>query len=165
MKLIATHILSSSAFLLMFSAVTSLTVTSTETALTSTVTHWVGIPCAVITPWTLSSWQHPLFLHFLREVLVGGAIGRNLAFHEQLYWPQLRFPKPLRRLRRLDLVSCPAYFSHAEGKNSQVNGLFCFCSKRHVGGAPIRLLHENDVTYCNEWRPVKAWQLKRYTRD
>ena len=58
---------------------------------------------------------------------------------------------------RLQVVSCPAYFSHAEGKNSLV--------KRHVGGAPIRLLHENDVTYCNEWRPVKAWQLKRYTRD
>ena len=45
------------------------------------------------------------------------------------------------------LVSCPAYFSHAEVKNSLVNGLFRFCSKRHVGGAPIRLLHENDVTY------------------
>ena len=27
------------------------------------------------------------------------------------------------------LVSCPAYFSHTEGKNSLVNGLFHFCSK------------------------------------
>ena len=53
-----------------------------------------------------------------------------------------------RRLPQLWLVSCPAYFSHAEGKNSLVNGLFRFCSKRHVGGAPIRLLHENDVTYA-----------------
>ena len=128
MKFIATHI-SSSAFLLkMRFSVASyiqkvyclLTVTSTETALTSTVTHWVGIPCAVITPWTLSSWQHPLFLHFLREVLVGGAIGRNLAFHEQLHWPQLRFPKPLRRLRRLDPRRSPLCSSLAVT-------LQCFC--------------------------------------
>ena len=43
------------------------------------------------------------------------------------------------------LVSCPdlffaRYFSHAEGKNSLVNCLSNFCSKRHVRGAPIRLL-------------------------
>ena len=34
-----------------------------------------------------------------------------------------------------------------------VNGLFCFCSKHHVGSALIRLLHENEITYCNKWRP------------
>ena len=38
-----------------------------------------------------------------------------------------------------------------EGKNSLVNGLLRFCSKHHVGGTPIRLLHENEVTYCNEY--------------
>ena len=32
--------------------------------------------------------------------------------------------------RPVSLVSCPAYFSHAEGKNSLVNGLFRFCSVR-----------------------------------
>ena len=58
------------------------------------------------------------------------------------------------------LVSCPVYFSHTERKNSLVNGLFCFCSKRHAGGAPIRLLHENDVTYCKN---SEATWLKRYT--
>ena len=46
------------------------------------------------------------------------------------------------------IVSCPDNFPHAEGKNSLVNCLFNFCSKRHVRGAPIRLLHANDVTYC-----------------
>lgn len=50
-------------------------------------------------------------------------------------------------------VSCPAYFLHMEGKNRLVNGLFCFCSKHHIGGSPIRLLHENEITYCNKWRP------------
>ena len=65
----------------------------------------------------------------------------------------------------LGLVSCPGYFLHTEGKNSLVNSLFRFCSKRHVSGTPIRLLHENDVTYCNKWRPKTAWRLKRYTRD
>ena len=38
-----------------------------------------------------------------------------------------------------NVVSCPDYFSHAEGKNSLANGLFNFCSKCHNGGAPIRL--------------------------
>ena len=33
-------------------------------------------------------------------------------------------------LEYIYIVSCPAYFSHAEGKNSLVNGLFCFCSVR-----------------------------------
>ena len=46
------------------------------------------------------------------------------------------------------VVSCSDYLSHTEGKNSLVNGLFRFCSKRHVGGASIRLLHANDVTYA-----------------
>ena len=45
------------------------------------------------------------------------------------------------------LVLCPDYFLHAEGKNSLVNSLFNFCSMRHDRGAPIRLLHENDVMY------------------
>ena len=44
------------------------------------------------------------------------------------------------------VVSCPDFFLHAEGKNSLVNGLFHFCSKFHVGGTPIRLLHVKDVT-------------------
>ena len=65
----------------------------------------------------------------------------------------------------LGLVSCPGYFSQTGGKNSLVNSLFRFCSKRHVSGTPIRLLHENDITYCNKWRPKTAWRLKRYTRD
>ena len=60
--------------------------------------------------------------------------------------PESPYLGEIKRMRKL--VSCPAYFSHAEGKNSLVNGLFRLCSKRHVGGAPIRLLHENDVTYC-----------------
>ena len=63
------------------------------------------------------------------------------------------------------LVSCPDYFSEAERKNSLVNCLFNFCSNRHVRGAPIRLLHVNDVTYCSIWRSKMARQLKRYAGD
>ena len=58
-----------------------------------------------------------------------------------------------------NLVSCPDYFSHAEGKNSLVNSLFNFCSVRHDRGTPIRLLHENDVTYCTKWLPKKTRRL------
>ena len=32
------------------------------------------------------------------------------------------------------------------------------------GGAPIRLLHANDVTYCNGWQPKKTRQLKQETK-
>ena len=51
----------------------------------------------------------------------------------------------------LAVVSCPDYPLHAEGKNSLVNCLFNFCSVCHDGGAPIRLLYANDVTYCDGW--------------
>ena len=63
------------------------------------------------------------------------------------------------------LVSCPAYFSHAEGKNSLVNGLFRFCSKYHIGGAPIRLLHENVTTAVNgnQWR-LGSWSVIQETK-
>ena len=60
----------------------------------------------------------------------------------------------------LEIVTCPEYFSHAEGKNSLVNCLCNFCSKRHDGGAPIRLPLVNGVTYCNKWRPKKSRRLK-----
>ena len=50
--------------------------------------------------------------------------------------------RTLARSRRLFIVSCPDYFSHAEGKNSLV--------QTHVRGAPIRLLHANDVTYATD---------------
>ena len=63
------------------------------------------------------------------------------------------------------IVSCPDYFSHAEGKNSLVNCLFNFCSKHHDRGAPIRLLHANDVTYSTRWLSKLARQLKRYAGD
>ena len=49
------------------------------------------------------------------------------------------------------LVSCPDYFLHAEGKSSLVNYQFNFCSMHHDGGIPMRLLHANDVMYCNGW--------------
>ena len=64
------------------------------------------------------------------------------------------------------VVSCPAYFLQAEGKNSLVNCLFRFCSKRHVGGAPIRLLHENDVTYCIncDQRRLGGWSVIQETK-
>ena len=35
-----------------------------------------------------------------------------------------------RHVASIRLVSCPDYFSHAEGKNSLVNCLFNFCSVR-----------------------------------
>ena len=37
------------------------------------------------------------------------------------------------------------------------NCLFNFCSKRHVRGAPIRLFHANDVTYCNRYDGDQRW--------
>ena len=43
------------------------------------------------------------------------------------------------------VVSYPDYFLHTEGENSLVSCLFNFCSNHHVRGAPIRLLHANDV--------------------
>ena len=46
----------------------------------------------------------------------------------------------------------PRLFFAVEGKNSLVNGLFRFCCKCHIGGTPIRLVHVNDVIYCNQWR-------------
>ena len=62
-------------------------------------------------------------------------------------------------------VLCPAYFSHAERKNSLVNCLFRFCSKHHQRGTPIRLLYQNDVTYCNgnQWR-LASWSVMQETK-
>ena len=63
------------------------------------------------------------------------------------------------------LVHAQTIFLHAERKNNLVNCLFNFCSKRHVRGAPIRVLHANDVTHCTGWRSKMARQLKRYAGD
>jgi len=54
----------------------------------------------------------------------------------------------------------------AEGKNSLVNGLFCFCSKHHVGGAPIRLLHQNEsCTATNgDQRRLGGWSVIQETK-
>ena len=56
-------------------------------------------------------------------------------------------------------------FPHARGgKNSLFNSLFCVHFKHHDGGAPVRLLHASDLTYCSKLRPKKTRWLKHYAK-
>ena len=57
------------------------------------------------------------------------------------------------------LVSSPAYFSHAEGKNSLVNGLFRFCSVRFKNW----WRHVFKNIFCDVTQVVTLWNSAKET--
>ena len=57
------------------------------------------------------------------------------------------------------LVSCPAYFSHAEGKRSLVNGLFHLCSVRFKNW--WRNVFQNVL--CDITQAMKLWNSSKET--
>ena len=86
--------------------------------------------------------------------------GHHHTWRLQKYWRQWR-----------NVASCPAYFSHMEGKNSLVNGLFCLCSMwfknwwRNVFQSDItqamKLWNSSKETVCSRDHPSWSFRTPR----